>query len=99
MASTPYVAAESVGSRTVQKIRMRILPFILVLYILSFLDRINIGVAALTMNQELGITSQRFGISVGMFFISYSLFELPSNLILYKIGARIWIARILIMWE
>jgi MFS transporter, ACS family, tartrate transporter len=50
------------------------------------------------MNQELGITSQQFGMLVGMFFVSYSLFEIPSNLILYRVGARIWIARILIMW-
>lgn len=77
---------------------MRILPYILLLYIISFLDRINIGFAALTMNQELGITNQQFGLLVGMFFISYSLFEIPSNLILYKVGARIWIARILIIW-
>jgi ACS family tartrate transporter-like MFS transporter len=78
--------------------RTRILPYILVLYIISFLDRINIGFAALTMNQELGVTSQHFGMLVGMFFISYSLFEIPSNLIMHKVGARIWIARILIMW-
>ena len=70
MASTPYVAAESVGSRTVQKIRMRILPFIPVLYIISFLDRINIGFAALTMNQELGITSQQFGILVHQLYLA-----------------------------
>jgi MFS transporter, ACS family, tartrate transporter len=69
MASTPYVAAESVGSRTLQKIRMRILPFILVLYIILFLDRINIGFAALTMNQELGITSQQFGILVRQLYL------------------------------
>lgn len=97
MASSPN-AADSIEARTIQKVRTRILPYILLLYIISFLDRINIGFAALTMNQELGITSQQFGMLVGMFFISYSLFEIPSNLILYKVGARIWIARILIMW-
>jgi MFS transporter, ACS family, tartrate transporter len=97
MASSPNLA-DSIGARTIQKVRTRILPYILVLYIISFLDRINIGFAALTMNQELGVTSQQFGMLVGMFFISYSLFEIPSNLILHKVGARIWIARILIMW-
>lgn len=97
MASNPN-ASDAIGAQTIQKIRTRILPYILLLYIISFLDRINIGFAALTMNQELGITSQQFGMLVGMFFISYSLFEIPSNLILYKVGARIWIARILIMW-
>jgi ACS family tartrate transporter-like MFS transporter len=92
------VAVNSIGTRTIRKIQIRILPYILLLYIISFLDRINIGFAALTMNQELGITSQQFGMLVGMFFISYSLFEIPSNLLLYKVGARIWIARILVMW-
>jgi len=77
---------------------IRILPFVLLLYVVSFLDRINIGFAALTMNQELGISSQQFGFLVGIFFVGYSLFEIPSNLILHKVGARIWIARILIVW-
>src|SRR5262249_40269730 len=62
------------------------------------LDRINIGFAALTMNKELGITSQQFGLLVGIFFVGYFLFEIPSNLLLHRIGARIWIARILISW-
>jgi ACS family tartrate transporter-like MFS transporter len=88
----------SIEARTIQTVRIRILPYILLLYIISFLDRLNVGFAALTMNQELGVTSQQFGMLVGMFFISYSLFEIPSNLILYKVGARIWIARILIVW-
>ena len=84
--------------QTIRKLQIRILPYILLLYIISYLDRINIGFAALTMNQELGITSQQFGLLVGLFFISYSLFEIPSNLILHKVGARVWIARILIVW-
>ncbi len=97
IASSPDAAA-SFETRTIRKLRIRILPFILLLYIISFLDRINIGFAALTMNQELGITSQQFGFLVGIFFIGYSIFEIPSNLILHKVGARIWIARILIVW-
>jgi MFS transporter, ACS family, tartrate transporter len=92
------IAPSSIEGRTIRKLRIRILPFILILYIVAFLDRINIGFAALTMNAELGITSQQFGFLVGVFFISYSLFEIPSNLILHKVGARIWIARILIVW-
>src|SRR5215813_7436631 len=92
------VAINSIGAQTIRKIQIRILPYILLLYIISFLDRINIGFAALTMNQELGITSQQFGLLVGFFFISYSLFEIPSNMILHKVGARLWIARILIVW-
>src|SRR5712664_1594833 len=84
--------------RTIQKLRMRIIPFVFVLYVISFLDRINIGFAALTMNKELAITSNQYGLVAAIFFLGYFLFELPSNLLLHKLGARIWIARILITW-
>jgi len=84
--------------RIVRKLRMRIIPFVFVLYIISFLDRINISFAALTMNTELAITSKQFGWVAGIFFFGYFLFEIPSNLMLHKIGARIWIACILIVW-
>src|ERR1700730_2464190 len=77
---------------------MRIIPFVFVLYIISFLDRINISFAALTMNKELAITSKQFGWVAGIFLFGYFLFEIPSNLMLHKIGARIWIACILITW-
>jgi sugar phosphate permease len=87
---------ELIGNRTIDKLRLRILPFLFLLYVVSFLDRINIGFAALTMNKELAITSQQFGLLVGIFFLGYSLFEIPSNLFLHKIGARIWMARILL---
>jgi sugar phosphate permease len=85
-------------ARTIHKVRMRIIPFVFVLYIISFLDRINISFAALTMNKELVITSKQFGWVAGIFFFGYFLFEIPSNLLLHKLGARIWIARILITW-
>ena len=85
-------------ARTIHKLRMRIIPFVFVLYIISFLDRINISFAALTMNKELVITSKQFGWVAGIFFFGYFLFEIPSNLLLHKLGARIWIARILITW-
>src|SRR6266699_1270844 len=91
-ASTPDEA------KTIQKMQVRIIPFVFVLYIISFLDRINIGFAALTMNKELAITSKQFGLVAGIFFFGYFLFEIPSNLLLHKLGARIWIARILITW-
>jgi sugar phosphate permease len=87
-----------VGVRKIQKLRLRILPYLFLLYVISYLDRINIGFAALTMNKELAITSQQFGLLVGIFFFGYFLFEIPSNLMLHKIGARVWIARILISW-
>src|SRR5258708_23192640 len=77
---------------------MKIIPFLFVLYIISFLDRTNISFAALTMNEELEISSKQFGWVAGIFFFGYFLFEIPSNLMLHKIGARIWIACILITW-
>ncbi len=98
MANEIGVAALPDEARTIHKLRMRIIPFVFILYIISFLDRINISFAALTMNQELAITSKQFGWVAGIFFFGYFLFEIPSNLMLHKIGARIWIACILIIW-
>ena len=98
MSNEPNTVAVSVEARTIQKLWIRIIPFIFLFYIVAYLDRINIGFAALTMNKELGITSQQFGLLAGIFFFGYFLFEVPSNLLLHKIGARIWIARILITW-
>src|SRR5499427_1030952 len=96
---TAVLAGEtSAESRTIRKIQLRLLPFLFVLYVIAFVDRINIGFAALTMNRELAITSQQFGFAAGIFFFGYCLFEVPSNLLLHKIGARFWIARILITW-
>lgn len=76
----------------------RILPFIFICYVVSYLDRTNVSFAALGMNSDLGITAEQFGFGAGMFFIGYFLFEIPSNLIMQKVGARIWIARIMISW-
>src|SRR5215831_9308829 len=98
MASTAELATISIGMQAIRKVRIRILPFLFVLYVICFLDRVNIGIAALTMNNDLAITSEQFGLLTGIFFIGYFLFEVPSNLLLHKIGARIWIARILISW-
>ncbi len=94
----PTFSSISTGTKTIPKIRIRILPYLFLLYVISYLDRINIGFAALTMNKELAITSQQFGLLVGIFFFGYFLFEIPSNLMLHRIGARVWIARILISW-
>src|SRR5260221_53232 len=98
MARGQAIASISIETKTIQKVRLRILPFVFLLYVVSYLDRINIGFAALTMNKELGITSQQFGLLAGIFFFGYFLFEIPSNLLMHKIGARIWIARILLTW-
>ncbi len=90
--------AQTLESSTLRKIRTRILPYLFLLYIVAFLDRINIGFAALTMNRELGITAAQFGLISGIFFWGYFLFEIPSNVLMHKIGGRIWIARILVTW-
>ncbi|MDN4574719.1 MFS transporter [Pandoraea cepalis] len=93
-ASDEYAASE----RTLAKAFWRILPFIFLCYVVSYLDRTNVGFAALTMNKDLGLTAEQFGLGAGLFFIGYFLFEIPSNLIMQKVGARVWIARIMITW-
>src|SRR6201988_1766497 len=98
MATRPAVALTDIEKRTIRKLRTRIIPFCFVLFVIAFLDRNNIGFAALTMNKELAITAQQYGFLAGIFFFGYFIFEIPSNLLLHKIGARIWIARILISW-
>lgn len=80
------------------KIRRRLIPFMFVLYIVSYLDRINVGFAALQMNEALGFSSAVFGFGAGIFFIGYFLYEVPSNLMMQRLGARIWIARIMVTW-
>ena len=90
--------AASLEQRTTRKVLWRIIPFIFALYVVSYIDRANIGYAALQMNQELALSSSAFGFAAGVFFIGYFLFEVPSNLALVRFGARIWIARILIVW-
>lgn len=77
---------------------LRLIPFMFILYIVAYLDRVNVGFAALQMNAELHLSHAAFGFGSGIFFIGYFLFEIPSNLILHKIGARKWIARIMITW-
>ncbi len=98
MANGGDMVANPMEAALVRKLKIRLLPFLFVLFVLAFIDRINLGFAALTMNQELAITTQQFGFAAGIFFWGYFLFEIPSNLILHKIGARVWIARILITW-
>jgi len=88
----------SLGIRTIRKLKIRLLPWLFLLFVVAYIDRINIGFAALTMNQELGISSRQFGVAAGIFFFGYFIFEVPSNLLLHKIGARVWMARILLTW-
>jgi ACS family tartrate transporter-like MFS transporter len=96
--TSPTVALASIEAITVRKARTRIIPFVFTLFVIAVLDRNNIGFAALTMNKELAITSQQYGFIAGIFFLGYFIFEIPSNLLLHRIGAHVWIARILITW-
>ena len=80
------------------KARRRLLPFLFLLYVVSYLDRINVGFAALQMNAALGFSSVTYSLGAGIFFLSYTLLEVPSNVILSRVGARLWIARIMITW-
>lgn len=83
---------------TMRKVYLRILPFAALTYFFCYLDRINVGFAALTMNKELGLDAATYGMAAGCFFWGYVLFEVPSNVILEKLGARLWIARIMVTW-
>src|ERR687887_1817548 len=83
---------------TMRKVYLRILPFAALTYFMCYLDRINVGFAALTMNKDIGLDAAIYGMAAGAFFWGYVLFEVPSNIILEKVGARIWIARIMITW-
>ena len=81
-----------------RKMMRRILPFLFICYVVSYLDRVNVGFAALTMNQDIGLSATAFGIGAGLFFFGYFAAEIPSNLIMMRVGARLWIARIMITW-
>ncbi|WP_310629847.1 MFS transporter [Paraburkholderia sp.] len=85
-------------ARVSSKLMWRIIPFVMLLYFVSFLDRVNVGFAAMSMNKAIGLSSAAFGLGGGLFFIGYFLFEVPSNLILHRVGARIWIARVMVTW-
>jgi len=81
-----------------RKAAWRLIPFLILCWVVGYLDRVNVGFAALTMNKELGLTAEMFGFGAGIFFFGYFIFEVPSNLILERVGARRWIARIMISW-
>ena len=83
---------------TLRKVTWRLIPFLFVLYVIAWLDRVNVGFAGLQMNADLGFSSTVFGFGSGIFFLGYCLFEIPSNIILERVGARLWIARIMVTW-
>lgn len=85
-------------SETMRRVGWRLLPFLMLLYLIAYIDRSNISVAALQMNAELGLTAEMYGRAAGIFFATYIIFEIPSNMVLAKVGARRWIARIMLTW-
>src|SRR5437764_3993587 len=87
-----------VPSRAIDRVRLRLIPFLACLYLIAYLDRVNVGFAALQMNAALGFSGRVYGLGAGIFFVGYFLFEVPSNLVLARVGARVWIARIAIVW-
>jgi ACS family tartrate transporter-like MFS transporter len=91
-------ASDLLHDRAIRRVKRRLVPFLALLYLIAYLDRVNVGFAALQMNSALGLSSSVYGFGAGVFFIGYFLFEVPSNLILARVGARIWIARIAILW-
>jgi ACS family tartrate transporter-like MFS transporter len=98
-ASAEPVSAEMQLERaTMRRVAWRLLPMLMLCYFVAYLDRVNIGFAGLTMNKDLGFSSAVFGFGGGIFFLGYFIFEVPSNVILERVGARTWIARILVTW-
>jgi ACS family tartrate transporter-like MFS transporter len=100
MASTAGLSHEitDLERRTMNRVAHRLLPMLMACYFIAYLDRVNVGFASLTMNKSLGFSASVYGFGAGIFFIGYFVFEVPSNILLSKVGARIWIARILVTW-
>jgi len=95
---TAGAVSNSESNRVYSKIAWRIMPFLMVCYVIAYLDRVNVGFAKLQMSIDLGFSETVFGLGAGLFFIGYFFFEVPSNLLMNRVGARIWIARIMITW-
>jgi MFS transporter, ACS family, tartrate transporter len=89
---------EDVEKRVIGKVMRRLIPFLIVCYFVAYLDRVNVSFAKLHMNEAVGLSEAAFGLGAGLFFIGYFLFEVPSNIFLERVGARVWIARIMITW-
>src|ERR1700687_1448123 len=91
-------AMQDIEKRVIGKGMWRLIPFLIVCYFVAYLDRVNVGFAKLHMNQALCFSEAAFGLGAGLFFIGYFLFEVPSNIFLERVGARVWVARIMISW-
>ncbi|WP_279213271.1 MFS transporter [Delftia acidovorans] len=94
----PAQADSPETARAYAKVFWRLVPFLMLCYVIAYLDRVNVGFAKLQMSQDLGFSETVFGLGAGVFFIGYFLFEVPSNLLMHRLGARVWIARIMITW-
>ncbi len=96
--ASPSADPAAFEKATYAKVTRRLLPFLLLCYVVAYLDRVNVGFAKLQMSVDLGFSDAVYGLGAGIFFIGYFLFEVPSNLIMHKVGARLWIARIMLTW-
>ena len=90
--------ADPIAESALRKVRWRLIPFLFLLYVIAYLDRVNVGFAAIDMNRDLGFSAMVYGLGSGIFFFSYAVLEVPSNLVLARLGARRWIARIMLTW-
>jgi sugar phosphate permease len=98
MSATNNVPMAGIETTTMRTVMARVMPFIMLCYFVAYLDRTNVGFAALQMNKALGLSQAQFGFGAGLFFLTYCLCEIPSNLLLYRFGARRWLARIMVTW-
>jgi MFS family permease len=98
MSANAATSLSVLSADTMRHVTVRFVPFLLACYFVSFLDRINVSFAALQMNRDLGLTPSAYGLASGLFFVTYCAFEVPSNLLLHRFGARRWIARIMVSW-
>jgi MFS transporter, ACS family, tartrate transporter len=96
--SPDAAASDTVLQSAIRKAALRFVPLLTIAYLFNYLDRTSLGIAALTMNKQLGLSAGEFGLAAGIFFLAYSTCEIPSNLMLYRFGARRWLARIMISW-
>src|SRR5271166_4768210 len=90
--------ADDIEARTIAQVAWRFIPFLILCYFVAYLDRVNVGFAKLTMDADIGLSETAFGFGAGVFFLAYFLFEVPSNIIMDRVGARVWIARIMLSW-
>ena len=91
-------SSQEIEKRTMDKVSRRLVPFLMLCYFIAYLDRVNISFAGGPMSKDLNLTQAAFGGAAGIFFIAYFIFEVPSNLALYRFGARLWITRIMLTW-